>query len=305
MKKKENKFFWGATICTLLIIILCLKYYIQKMNEPVMEYSIQSLIGVSAGDKKLIDKKYNIEQIKNSYNNTGVDIKITNENERDIQYEIAAFVNYKQVPLVVDGENMESLILNINQGFTETKTISIDDKNFDYELNDFFIVIRQDTDIHTSENQLLSDSNTIVREYLINNSTVKNNSLFDETAECVKEINNSNDSLLIRLLNREENYKVSVNHNEKVKFKLDWNITTNINKYVVICILNSKQVLINNKEYEILDTADNSKVEIESPELKGKYEVEFFAIPYVLYDNNVSGDGLGVLSSNRYTLEVK
>ena len=64
--------------------------------------------------------------------------------------------------------------------------------------------------------------------------------------------NNGDDSFVVRPLNMENTYKLEAYKEEIISFNVDFNFISVIENYIIICLENSEQVDINNKNMKFI-----------------------------------------------------
>ena len=273
-------------------------------NKP-MEYKDESSIGIYNGKRIIQDKKIKEETLFDQKNNCVLDIEVENYNDDEREYEILGLINYKMSNIDKE-KKVETLIIKPNK--TKKCKIILNSKDFKYKKNSFAIVLRVDTKKHSSDNELVSTSTTIVRDFVVyNNKSTRENPLYSEKNEKSLQ-NNSKDDLEDTIINKKDcdnEYLVKRKPKEYIYNKLKLN---NSIEYVIVCLEGANQADINGIEYIPYSGNADEVFKIKAPNEKGKHEVEFIALPNILvnenYDDNLL-DEIRVHSSNRYTVEVK
>lgn len=296
INKKVFIFSFISSICVVLIVFLFLLYNLR----PIMEYEVSTVFTIESNKKILSDSTYFLSELKKVNDEIELEVSISNNNERSVSYETIALVNNEQI--FVDGKS-DVIKLKIKSNCIDSSVIKIKEDLLRDSVNEILVIFRQDVDIHSNENELLADSNTIIRRYILIDDLVRDKDMETDEDLAIEKttLNNENDSIQVSPLNMENKLGLNVNKDSTISFEIDTRFQNGKIEYKLFCLQNSRLTNINDAKYVIIDGGEKTKVEVGTQNKRGNYELEFIAVP-CCYDEK--GE-LSVISSNRYTLEVE
>ena len=303
MSKSKKRIFIISMVVTIIICGVAAKMIIDGL-KPQQEYSVHSGMKVSNLKGMLELKNNSIDNFLDKDNNIKIDFEIYNYNDRKVKYEMTVLVNYHQKSFKKDNLELQKYEFELSSQGCNKYSVTLDKKAFKYQVNDVVIVLRQDTDVYSDENELVSDTNTICRQYIIENNSS------DETIVKTQKIKISelDDDLdteaSLKCMNMKKTLGISVDKNQKIKLKIDMKNNEIGTDYILVCLLNGNQISINNNDY-MTYSDDLENMEIYAPDKSGKYEMEFLCIPNLSNAVINTEKEIPVISSNRYTLEVE
>ena len=290
-------------VVTIIICGVAAKMIIDGL-KPQQEYSVHSGMKVSNLKGMLELKNNSIDNFLDKDNNIKIDFEIYNYNDRKVKYEMTVLVNYHQKSFKKDNLELQKYEVELSsQGCTKYR-VTLDKKAFKYQVNDVVIVLRQDTDVYSDENELVSDTNTICRHYIIENNSSEETIVKTQKIK-ISELDDDLDTeASLKCMNMKKTLGISVDKNQKIKLKIDMKNNEIGTDYILVCLLNGNQISINNRDY-MTYSDDLENMEIYAPDKSGKYEMEFLCIPNLSNAVINTEKEIPVISSNRYTLEVE
>ena len=249
-------------------------------------------------------KNNSIDNFLDKDNNIKIDFEIYNYNDRKVKYEMTVLVNYHQKSFKKDNLELQKYEFELSSQGCKKYSVTLDKKAFKYQVNDVVIVLRQDTDVYSDENELVSDTNTICRHYIIENNSSEETIVKTQKIK-ISELDDDLDTeASLKCMNMKKTLGISVDKNQKIKLKIDMKNNEIGTDYILVCLLNGNQISINNKDY-MTYSDDLENMEIYAPDKSGKYEMEFLCIPNLSNAVINTEKEIPVISSNRYTLEVE
>lgn len=290
-------------VVTIIICGVAAKMIIDGL-KPQQEYSVHSGMKVSNLKGMLELKNNSIDNFLDKDNNIKIDFEIYNYNDRKVKYEMTVLVNYHQKSFKKDNLELQKYEFELSSQGCNKYSVTSDKKAFKYQVNDVVIVLRQDTDVYSDENELVSDTNTICRHYIIENNSSEETIVKTQKIK-ISELDDDLDTeASLKCMNMKKTLGISVDKNQKIKLKIDMKNNEIGTDYILVCLLNGNQISINNKDY-MTYSDDLENMEIYAPDKSGKYEMEFLCIPNLSNAVINTEKEIPVISSNRYTLEVE
>lgn len=290
-------------VVTIIICGVAAKMIIDGL-KPQQEYSVHSGMKVSNLKGMLELKNNSIDNFLDKDNNIKIDFEIYNYNDRKVKYEMTVLVNYHQKSFKKDNLELQKYEFELSSQGCNKYSVTLDKKAFKYQVNDVVIVLRQDTDVYSDENELVSDTNTICRHYIIENNSSEETIVKTQKIK-ISELDDDLDTeASLKCMNMKKTLGISVDKNQKIKLKIDMKNNEIGTDYILVCLLNGNQISINNKDY-MTYSDDLENMEIYAPDKSGKYEMEFLCIPNLSNAVINTEKEIPVISSNRYTLEVE
>lgn len=290
-------------VVTIIICGVAAKMIIDGL-KPQQEYSVHSGMKVSNLKGMLELKNNSIDDFLDKDNNIKMDFEIYNYNDRKVKYEMTVLVNYHQKSFKKDNLELQKYEFELSSQGCNKYSVTLDKKAFKYQVNDVVIVLRQDTDVYSDENELVSDTNTICRHYIIVNNSSEETIVKTQKIK-ISELDDDLDTeASLKCMNMKKALGISVDKNQKIKLKMDMKNNEIGTDYILVCLLNGNQISINNKDY-MTYSDDLENIEIYAPDKSGKYEMEFLCIPNLSNAVINTEKEIPVISSNRYTLEVE
>ena len=303
MSKSKKRIFIISMVVTIIICGVAAKIIIDGL-KPQQEYSVHSGMKVSNLKGMLELKNNSIDNFLDKDNNIKMDFEIYNYNDRKIKYEMTVLVNYHQKSFKKDNVELQKYEFELSSQGCNKYSVTLDKKAFKYQVNDVVIVLRQDTDVYSDENELVSDTNTICRHYIIVNNSSEETIVKTQKIK-ISELDDDLDTeASLKCMNVKKALGISVDKNQKIKLKMDMKNNEIGTDYILVCLLNGNQISINNKDY-MTYSDDLENMEIYAPDKSGKYEMEFLCIPNLSNAVINTEKEIPVISSNRYTLEVE
>ena len=303
MSKSKKRIFIISMVVTIIICGVAAKMIIDGL-KPQQEYSVHSGMKVSNLKGMLELKNNSIDNFLDKDNNIKIDFEIYNYNDRKVKYEMTVLVNYHQKSFKKDNLELQKYEFELSSQGCNKYSVTLDKKAFKYQVNDVVIVLRQDTDVYSDENELVSDTNTICRHYIIENNSSEETIVKTQKIK-ISELDDDLDTeASLKCMNMKKTLGISVDKNQKIKLKIDMKNNEIGTDYILVCLLNGNQISINNKDY-MTYSDDLENMEIYAPDKSGKYEMEFLCIPNLSNAVINTEKEILVISSNRYTLEVE
>ena len=303
MSKSKKRIFIISMVVTIIICGVAAKMIIDGL-KPQQEYSVHSGMKVSNLKGMLELKNNSIDNFLDKDNNIKIDFEIYNYNDRKVKYEMTVLVNYHQKSFKKDNLELQKYEFELSSQGCNKYSVTLDKKAFKYQVNDVVIVLRQDTDVYSDENELVSDTNTICRHYIIENNSSEETIVKTQKIK-ISELDDDLDTeASLKCMNMKKTLGISVDKNQKIKLKIDMKNNEIGTDYILVCLLNGNQISINNKDY-MTYSDDLENMEIYAPDKSGKYEMEFLCIPNLSNAVINTEKEIPVISSNRYTLEVE
>ena len=303
MSKSKKRIFIISMVVTIIICGVAAKMIIDGL-KPQQEYSVHSGMKVSNLKGMLELKNNSIDNFLDKDNNIKIDFEIYNYNDRKVKYEMTVLVNYHQKSFKKDNLELQKYEFELSSQGCNKYSVTLDKKAFKYQVNDVVIVLRQDTDVYSDENELVSDTNTICRHYIIENNSSEETIVKTQKIK-ISELDDDLDTeASLKCMNMKKTLGISVDKNQKIKLKIDMKNNEIGTDYILVCLLNGNQISINNKDY-MTYSDDFENMEIYAPDKSGKYEMEFLCIPNLSNAVINTEKEIPVISSNRYTLEVE
>lgn len=303
MSKSKKRIFIISMVVTIIICGVAAKIIIDGL-KPQQEYSVHSGMKVSNLKGMLELKNNSIDNFFDKDNNIKMDFEIYNYNDRKVKYEMTVLVNYHQKSFKKDNLELQKYEFELSSQGCNKYSVTLDKKAFKYQVNDVVIVLRQDTDVYSDENELVSDTNTICRHYIIVNNSSEETIVKTQKIK-ISELDDDLDTeASLKCMNMKKALGISVDKNQKIKLKMDMKNNEIGTDYILVCLLNGNQISINNKDY-MTYSDDLENIEIYAPDKSGKYEMEFLCIPNLSNAVINTEKEIPVISSNRYTLEVE
>ena len=303
MSKSKKRIFIISMVVTIIICGVAAKIIIDGL-KPQQEYSVHSGMKVSNLKGMLELKNNSIDNFFDKDNNIKMDFEIYNYNDRKVKYEMTVLVNYHQKSFKKDNLELQKYEFELSSQGCNKYSVTLDKKAFKYQVNDVVIVLRQDTDVYSDENELVSDTNTICRHYIIVNNSSEETIVKTQKIK-ISELDDDLDTeASLKCMNMKKALGISVDKNQKIKLKMDMKNNEIGTDYILVCLLNDNQISINNKDY-MTYSDDLENMEIYAPDKSGKYEMEFLCIPNLSNAVINTEKEIPVISSNRYTLEVE
>lgn len=303
MSKSKKRIFIISMVVTIIICGVAAKIIIDGL-KPQQEYSVHSGMKVSNLKGMLELKNNSIDNFFDKDNNIKMDFEIYNYNDRKVKYEMTVLVNYHQKSFKKDNLELQKYEFELSSQGCNKYSVTLDKKAFKYQVNDVVIVLRQDTDVYSDENELVSDTNTICRHYIIVNNSSEETIVQTQKIK-ISELDDDLDTeASLKCMNMKKALGISVDKNQKIKLKMDMKNNEIGTDYILVCLLNGNQISINNKDY-MTYSDDLENMEIYAPDKSGKYEMEFLCIPNLSNAVINTEKEIPVISSNRYTLEVE
>ena len=290
-------------VVTIIICGVAAKIIIDGL-KPQQEYSVHSGMKVSNLKGMLELKNNSIDNFLDKDNNIKMDFETYNYNDRKVKYEMTVLVNYHQKSFKKDNVELQQYEFELYSRGCNKYSVTLDKKAFKYQVNDVVIVLRQDTDVYSDENELVSDTNTICRHYIIVNNSSEETIVKTQKIK-ISELDDDLDTeASLKCMNVKKALGISVDKNQKIKLKMDMKNNEIGTDYILVCLLNGNQISINNKDY-MTYSDDLENMEIYAPDKSGKYEMEILCIPNLSNAVINTEKEIPVISSNRYTLEVE
>lgn len=303
MSKSKKRIFIISMVVTIIICGVAAKIIIDGL-KPQQEYSVHSGMKVSNLKGMLELKNNSIDNFFDKDNNIKMDFEIYNYNDRKVKYEMTVLVNYHQKSFKKDNLELQKYEFELSSQGCNKYSVTLDKKAFKYQVNDVVIVLRQDTDVYSDENELVSDTNTICRHYIIVNNSSEETIVETQKIK-ISELDDDLDTeASLKCMNMKKALGISVDKNQKIKLKMYMKNNEIGTDYILVCLLNGNQISINNKDY-MTYSDDLENMEIYAPDKSGKYEMEFLCIPNLSNAVINTEKEIPVISSNRYTLEVE
>ena len=303
MSKSKKRIFIISMVVTIIICGVAAKMIIDGL-KPQQEYSVHSGMKVSNLKGMLELKNNSIDNFLDKDNNIKIDFEIYKYNDRKVKYEMTVLVNYHQKSFKKDNLELQKYEFELSSQGCNKYSVTLDKKAFKYQVNDVVIVLRQDTDVYSDENELVSDTNTICRHYIIENNSSEETIVKTQKIK-ISELDDDLDTeASLKCMNMKKTLGISVDKNQKIKLKIDMKNNEIGTDYILVCLLNGNQISINNKDY-MTYSDDLENMEIYAPDKSGKYEMEFLCIPNLSNAVINTEKEIPVISSNRYTLEVE
>ena len=303
MSKSKKRIFIISMVVTIIICGVAAKMILDGL-KPQQEYSVHSGMKVSNLKGMLELKNNSIDNFLDKDNNIKIDFEIYNYNDRKVKYEMTVLVNYHQKSFKKDNLELQKYEFELSSQGCNKYSVTLDKKAFKYQVNDVVIVLRQDTDVYSDENELVSDTNTICRHYIIENNSSEETIVKTQKIK-ISELDDDLDTeASLKCMNMKKTLGISVDKNQKIKLKIDMKNNEIGTDYILVCLLNGNQISINNKDY-MTYSDDLENMEIYAPDKSGKYEMEFLCIPNLSNAVINTEKEIPVISSNRYTLEVE
>ncbi len=303
MSKSKKRIFIISMVVTIIICGVAAKIIIDGL-KPQQEYSVHSGMKVSNLKGMLELKNNSIDNFLDKDNNIKMDFETYNYNDRKVKYEMIVLVNYHQKSFKKDNVELKKYEFELSSQGCNKYSVTLDKKAFKYQVNDVVIVLRQDTDVYSDENELVSDTNTICRHYIIVNNSSEETIVKTQKIK-ISELDDDLDTeASLKCMNVKKALGISVDKNQKIKLKMDMKNNEIGTDYILVCLLNGNQISINNKDY-MTYSDDLENIEIYAPDKSGKYEMEFLCIPNLSNAVINTEKEIPVISSNRYTLEVE
>ena len=303
MSKSKKRILIISMVVTIIICGVAAKIIIDGL-KPQQEYSVHSGMKVSNLKGMLELKNNSIDNFLDKDNNIKMDFEIYNYNDRKVKYEMTVLVNYHQKSFKKDNLELQKYEFELSSQGCNKYSVTLDKKAFKYQVNDVVIVLRQDTDVYSDENELVSDTNTICRHYIIVNNSSEETIVKTQKIK-ISELDDDLDTeASLKCMNMKKALGISVDKNQKIKLKMDMKNNEIGTDYILVCLLNGNQISINNKDY-MTYSDDLENMEIYAPDKSGKYEMEFLCIPNLSNAVINTEKEIPVISSNRYTLEVE
>ena len=303
MSKSKKRIFIISMVVTIIICGVAAKIIIDGL-KPQQEYSVHSGMKVSNLKGMLELKNNSIDNFFDKDNNIKMDFEIYNYNDRKVKYEMTVLVNYHQKSFKKDNLELQKYEFELSSQGCNKYSVTLDKKAFKYQVNDVVIVLRQDTDVYSDENELVSDTNTICRHYIIVNNSSEETIVETQKIK-ISELDDDLDTeASLKCMNMKKALGISVDKNQKIKLKMDMKNNEIGTDYILVCLLNGNQISINNKDY-MTYSDDLENMEIYAPDKSGKYEMEFLCIPNLSNAVINTEKEIPVISSKRYTLEVE
>ena len=303
MSNSKKRIFIISMVVTIIICGVAAKMIIDGL-KPQQEYSVHSGMKVSNLKGMLELKNNSIDNFLDKDNNIKIDFEIYNYNDRKVKYEMTVLVNYHQKSFKKDNLELQKYEFELSSQGCNKYSVTLDKKAFKYQVNDVVIVLRQDTDVYSDENELVSDTNTICRHYIIENNSSEETIVKTQKIK-ISELDDDLDTeASLKCMNMKKTLGISVDKNQKIKLKIDMKNNEIGTDYILVCLLNGNQISINNKDY-MTYSDDLENMEIYAPDKSGKYEMEFLCIPNLSNAVINTEKEIPVISSNRYTLEVE
>ena len=303
MSKSKKRIFIISMVVTIIICGVAAKIIIDGL-KPQQEYSVHSGMKVSNLKGMLELKNNSIDNFFDKDNNIKMDFEIYNYNDRKVKYEMTVLVNYHQKSFKKDNLELQKYEFELSSQGCNKYSVTLDKKAFKYQVNDVVIVLRQDTDVYSDENELVSDTNTICRHYIIVNNSSEETIVETQKIK-ISELDDDLDTeASLKCMNMKKALGISVDKKQKIKLKMDMKNNEIGTDYILVCLLNGNQISINNKDY-MTYSDDLENMEIYAPDKSGKYEMEFLCIPNLSNAVINTEKEIPVISSNRYTLEVE
>ena len=260
-------------VVTIIICGVAAKMIIDGL-KPQQEYSVHSGMKVSNLKGMLELKNNSIDNFLDKDNNIKIDFEIYNYNDRKVKYEMTVLVNYHQKSFKKDNLELQKYEFELSSQGCNKYSVTLDKKAFKYQVNDVVIVLRQDTDVYSDENELVSDTNTICRHYIIENNSSEETIVKTQKIK-ISELDDDLDTeASLKCMNMKKTLGISVDKNQKIKLKIDMKNNEIGTDYILVCLLNGNQISINNKDY-MTYSDDLENMEIYAPDKSGKYEMEF------------------------------
>ncbi len=303
MSKSKKRIFIISMVVTIIVCGVAAKIIIDGL-KPQQEYSVHSGMKVSNLKGMLELKNNSIDNFLDKDNNIKMDFETYNYNDRKVKYEMTVLVNYHQKSFKKDNVELQKYEFELSSQGCNKYSVTLDKKAFKYQVNDVVIVLRQDTDVYSDENELVSDTNTICRHYIIVNNSSEETIVKTQKIK-ISELDDDLDTeASLKCMNVKKALGISVDKNQKIKLKMDMKNNEIGTDYILVCLLNGNQISINNKDY-MTYSDDLENMEIYAPDKSGKYEMEFLCIPNLSNAVINTEKEVPVISSNRYTLEVE
>lgn len=303
MSKSKKRIFIISMVVTIIICGVAAKIIIDGL-KPQQEYSVHSGMKVSNLKGMLELKNNSIDNFLDKDNNIKMDFETYNYNDRKVKYEMTVLVNYHQKSFKKDNVELQQYEFELYSQGCNKYSVTLDKKAFKYQVNDVVIVLRQDTDVYSDENELVSDTNTICRHYIIVNNSSEETIVKTQKIK-ISELDDDLDTeASLKCMNVKKALGISVDKNQKIKLKMDMKNNEIGTDYILVCLLNGNQISINNKDY-MTYSDDLENMEIYAPDKSGKYEMEILCIPNLSNAVINTEKEIPVISSNRYTLEVE
>ena len=303
MSKSKKRIFIISMVVTIIICGVAAKIIIDGL-KPQQEYSVHSGMKVSNLKGMLELKNNSIDNFLDKDNNIKMDFETYNYNDRKVKYEMTVLVNYHQKSFKKDNVELQQYEFELYSRGCNKYSVTLDKKAFKYQVNDVVIVLRQDTDVYSDENELVSDTNTICRHYIIVNNSSEETIVKTQKIK-ISELDDDLDTeASLKCMNVKKALGISVDKNQKIKLKMDMKNNEIGTDYILVCLLNGNQISINNKDY-MTYSDDLENMEIYAPDKSGKYEMEILCIPNLSNAVINTEKEIPVIISNRYTLEFE
>lgn len=285
-------------LATIMIGVLLFVY----INRP-LEYSIESGFACYNNKGILNRTEYSFESFINENNQFEIGVDVYNYNQRKVKYELVVLVNYKQQMFEIEGNNKKTQKFEVKENKKKRIQLILSKAVFKYSINDFMVIVRQDIDLYSADNELVSDSNTVCRHYLIK-CKKENNSYEKKVKINCQNIDNVDGEAKLKRVNGSNNLQIYASTNEKLKFKLKLKAMDMRINYVLVCLMNGNQAKFNDSLCQKINKT-NTNIEINTPQKKGKYEFEILCIPDLLGCKNCEYKDIEIVSANRYTIQVE
>ena len=248
MSKSKKRIFIISMVVTIIICGVAAKMIIDGL-KPQQEYSVHSGMKVSNLKGMLELKNNSIDNFLDKDNNIKIDFEIYNYNDRKVKYEMTVLVNYHQKSFKKDNLELQKYEFELSSQGCNKYSVTLDKKAFKYQVNDVVIVLRQDTDVYSDENELVSDTNTICRHYIIENNSSEETIVKTQKIK-ISELDDDLDTeASLKCMNMKKTLGISVDKNQKIKLKIDMKNNEIGTDYILVCLLNGNQISINNKDY--------------------------------------------------------
>lgn len=297
IKSKKRIIFIISMVGTMLMCFFVFKIISNSM-KPQQEYSINSGIRVRSNNRVFDKIGYDVKYF--TENNHQVSLDIFNYNARSVKYELIILVNYLQSEFNINDQKVKSYCFDIEASGDRTINLLLNKEDFVYKINDLTIILRQDTDVHSVDNDLVSDSSTMSRHYLVTNKLSKKNMRIESKKSIILE--NTDTEASLKCLNKNVSYGIKTSVNDKLEFRLK--MSDSKMNYIVVCLQEGRQIKINKKLYQFMQ-ANKLDIELYPYGEKGKYELEMICIPNLINADGVNEQEVSIINSNRFTLEVE
>lgn len=311
IKMKRTKFIISFFV-TVSVIVLAFGMILLKnhMSSP-KEYTVGSYVEVSNNKGPISNFQVDLKDCVNDKKNFQIKINAGAIECKDIIFEVSVLVNYKQSEFFVNSKKQQ--VFSFCYHNQDKFVVEIDKNKFNKKNNQFILNIRQDIKTYSVDNDFVRDSSTINLRYnIINNNSVdkdyeyrsNQNLSIEEKVEDLKET-----TFNIHMVSENDKTLLKKKKNEKVTVAMEMGGSKLSKRYVVFAYMNSKQVLLNNEFFQILEIEKGYKgkanMRIQMPSQSGRYELEIFCVPspfQKLSEKNFAK--YSVLSGKRYTVDV-